>query len=94
MQMRPVIPIKQVQTPEFGKDADGWERLSTLSEPRLSEMAENYKALGYEVEVRDRQRTAGGCNTCFDAGDEMGQVFGTLFIRRTAAVSRDDDLFD
>lgn len=93
--MHTVIPIKQVETaPEYGKDADGWERLSTLSEPRLSEMAENYKALGYEVEVRDIQRIEDGCNTCFDAGSEMGQVFGTLFIRRTDAVRRDDELFD
>ncbi|MDO8438645.1 MAG: hypothetical protein Q7S67_00190 [Telluria sp.] len=92
--MRTVIPIKQVETQEYGKDADGWERLSTLSEPRLSEMVENYKALGYEVEVRDRQRAEGGCNTCFDAGDEMGQVFGTLFIRRTDGARQDNELFD
>ncbi len=89
-----VIPIKPVQAPEFGRDAEGWERLSTLSEPRLSEMVENYKALGYEVQVRDRQSTEGGCSTCFDAGSAMGQVFGTLFIRRTAVARRDDELFD
>ncbi|MDD5249502.1 MAG: hypothetical protein PHY45_10980 [Rhodocyclaceae bacterium] len=92
--MRAVIPIKQMETQEYGKGADGWERLSTLSEPRLSEMAENYKTLGYEVEVRDIQRTEGSCNTCFDAGSEMGQVFGTLFIRRGAGTRQDEELFD
>ena len=56
-----------------GPANDGWERLSTLSEPRLSEMAENYRALGYEVDVRDVQQANGdGCNTCFDAGREIG----------------------
>ena len=92
--MRTIIPIKRAQTQEPGKGDDGWERLSTLSEPRLSEMVENYKALGYEVEVRDRQRSDAGCNTCFDAGGEMGQVFGTLFIRRGNAARQDNELFD
>lgn len=92
--MRPVIPIKQVGTQEAGKDAGGWERVSTLSEPLLTKMVENYKALGYEVEVREMQRAEGGCNTCFDAGAEIGQAFGTLFVRRAAAEREDDELFD
>ena len=92
--MRTIIPIKKVDTPDpTVAVSDGWERLSTLSEPRLSEMVENYKALGYEVEVRDIQRTEGSCNTCFDAGSEMGQVFGTLFIRKSDA-KPDNELFD
>ena len=78
-----------------GPAGDGWERLSTLSEPRLSEMAENYRALGYEVDVRDVQQVNGdGCNTCFDAGREIGQVFGTLYVRRRDAAAQDDELFD
>ena len=81
--MRTVIPIKPVEAQEFGKDAGGWERMSTLAEPRLSEMAENYRALGLEVEVRDVSLSEGDCNVCFDAGSAIGQVFGTLFVRRT-----------
>lgn len=78
-----------------GPANDGWERLSTLSEPRLSEMAENYRALGYEVDVRDVQQANGdGCNTCFDAGREIGQVFGTLYVRRKDAAAQGDELFD
>jgi hypothetical protein len=45
-------------------------------------MAENYRELGYETEIRDMQRTGDGCTTCFDAGSAMGQVFGTIFVRR------------
>lgn len=94
--MRTVIPIvalKQKAAADAG--ADGWRRLSTLSEPRLSEMAENYRALGYEVDVRDVQRPNGAsdCNTCFDAGKEIGQVFGTLYVRRGAKTDSDDELF-
>jgi hypothetical protein len=95
--MRTVIPIKQASTPPADGKDDGWRRLTTLSEPRLSEMAENYKALGYEVEVRDIQRTEGegSCNTCFDAGAEMGQVFGTLYVRRKDdGAEANNDLFD
>ena len=92
--MRTVIPIKQVETREFGKDAGGWERMSTLAEPRLSEMAENYRTLGFEVEVRDMPRCEGDCNACFEAGSAIGQVFGPLFIRRTSAARQDNELFD
>lgn len=91
--MRKVIPIAidKTNTPP----ADGWERLSTLSEPRLSEMAENYRALGYEVDVRDVQTVAGdGCNSCFDAARELGHVFGTLFVRRRPGTGGDNELFD
>ena len=94
--MRTVIPIVPAKAePVAAPATDGWERLSTLSEPRLSEMAENYRALGYEVDVRDVQRTdpGTGCGTCFDAGKEMGQVFGTLYVRRSAA-KQDNELFD
>jgi hypothetical protein len=91
VKMRTVIPIAAAR-PTAGAD-DGWQRLSTLSEPRLSEMAENYRQLGHEVEVRDVKNADGGCNTCFDAGREIGQVFGTLYVRRTKAPS-DDPLFD
>lgn len=91
--MKTVIPIKQVN-PQPAPADDGWRPLSTLSEPRLSEMAENYKSLGYEVDIRDIQRTEGGCNTCFDAGQEIGQVFGTLWVRKLDDAKGNDELFE
>ena len=90
--MKTVIPIKQV-TSQPPVD-DGWRPLSTLSEPRLSEMAENYRALGYEVDIRDIQRSEGGCNSCFDAGEEIGQVFGTLYVRKRNDAPANHELFD
>ena len=92
--MRTVIPIKQVDMNECGKDSDGWERRAILSEPRLSEMAEIYRSLGYEVEVRDVQRSASECNVCFEGGSAIGQAYGTLFTRRTTIVPGDDDSMD
>jgi hypothetical protein len=90
-----VIPIVAAKAPARAPDgADQWRRVSTLSEPRLSEMVENYRTLGYEVQVRDVQSSAGDCNTCFDAGAKVGQVFGTLYVRRAGGVAPRDDLFD
>jgi len=80
--MRTVIPIKRVDKDEFGMEADGWERRGVLGEPRLSEMAQNYRELGYEVEVIEVQRREGDCTVCFDEGEAAGQVYGLLFIRR------------
>lgn len=93
---RKVIPIAAGAGTKPASVGDGWERLSTLSEPRLGEMAENYRALGYEVDIRDVQQVNGdgGCNTCFDAGKEMGQTFGTLYVRRQANSPASDELFD
>jgi len=97
MAKRTVIPIAPVKAkPAAPPEQDGWRPLSTLSEPRLSEMAQNYRALGYEVEVRDVQRSDGAsdCNTCFDAGRQIGQVFGTLYVRRAPGATPEKELFD
>ena len=100
-----VIPIAAATKAATAKAApvpaseEGWRALSTLSEPRLSEMAQNYRALGYEVEIREvhksgqgsqgsqgseRTEGAGGCTTCFDAGERQGFTYGTLYVRRPA----------
>jgi hypothetical protein len=91
---RGVIPIKAVKVEAATPVDDGWRRLSTLSEPRLTEMVENYKSLGYEVEVRDIQRSEGSCTTCFDTGEALGQVFGTVYVRRGGDAAAGDDLYD
>ena len=84
----PIVPAGQTQD-------DGWQRLSTLSEPRLSEMAQNYRELGYEVEIRGLPPRCGDeCTSCLDAGEAMGQVLGTLYVRRRADAPATDELFD
>ncbi len=94
MARRKVIPIGVGRAGTKSDDA-GWRRLTTLAEPRLTEMAQNYRALGYEVEIRDVQEAQeSDCTTCFDAGASMGRVYGTLYVRRASAVGGDDELFD
>jgi len=96
MPKQKVIPIAvrgAVRSP--AATSGGWERLTTLAEPRLSEMAQNYRALGYEVEIRQVQKTkASDCTTCLDEGQAMGRVYGTLYIRRNKDAATDDELFE
>jgi len=98
----PSTPTRRIISLGAGRGAgaersgDGWRRVTTLNEPRLSEMAENYRSLGYEVEIRhSKQVNADGCNTCFDAGRAMGQTYGTIYVRcKDAAADAGDELFD
>ncbi|MEZ5616322.1 MAG: hypothetical protein R3E35_14045 [Rhodocyclaceae bacterium] len=92
-----VIPLKLIKG---GKEADllaaGWVKQTTIGEPRLTEIVENYRRLGYEVHVIEHpEETGDGCNTCFTAGAEMGQVYGDVYIRKGSGGGRaaDDELF-
>ena len=78
--------------PEFLLQQQGFMRRTTIGEPRLSEVVENYKAMGYEVHVEyfadaDNNAADGSaCTTCFDAADKSDakQVWGTVYVRRGA----------
>jgi hypothetical protein len=72
---------------------DGWVRQTTIGEPRLSEIVQNYKAMGFEVHVEEFKAEGEGCNTCFDAGQEMGFSYGTVYVRKRAATTDEDELF-
>ncbi|TRZ70334.1 MAG: hypothetical protein D4S02_00665 [Rhodocyclaceae bacterium] len=92
------IPIQQITAGGMREAAllrDGWRKQTTIGEPRLSELAENYRDLGYEVLVERYRADGDGCNTCFEAGDAMGQFNGTIYLReRTdSSAAKDDDLF-
>lgn len=93
------IPLKLVKG---GKEGDllaqGWTKRTTIDEPRLSEIAENYRQLGYEVYVVEHptEGSDGSCNTCFGAaGAATAQMVGDLYIRKDANARPmvDDDLF-
>ncbi len=103
MGTKTVIPIKQLgagaaqPNPEALLEAQGWLRRTTIGEPRLSEVVENYRAMGYEVHV-ERFQTAddASCTTCYDdpAGQAPGKVWGTVYVRKGPAESRGaDELF-
>ena len=89
-----VIPIKQLATGPAAVADDvharlertGFMRMMVMGEPRLSELVEKYKALGYEVEVvpftAEEAGGEAGCNTGFGAGGETSQSYGTIYVRK------------
>ena len=62
---------------------DGWERQNTLDEPRLSEVAEMYREIGFEVRIEpfDPERES-GCTECMKASAEK---YKTIYTRRLQA---------
>lgn len=94
-QKRIVIPIAQakVLSPEDALLKDGWVRQTTIGEPRLSEIVQNYKAMGFEVHVEEFKTGGEGCNTCFDAGRELGFEYGTVYVRKSGELGDEDELF-
>lgn len=101
MTTRKTIPIKLASSPAAAQDDDvemrllreGWKRLTTIGEPRLSEIAEAYRGMGFKVHVERYRSEGDGCTSCLDADDEMGKVIGTVYTRRSAKPVQDDELF-
>jgi len=93
---RRVIPIAQAQalSPEDALLKDGWVRQTTIGEPRLSEVVQNYKAMGFEVHVEEfKTEGESGCTTCFDAGQGLGFMYGTVYVRKRSEQAGEDELF-
>lgn len=92
---RRVIPIAQAKpvSPEDALLKDGWVRQTTIGEPRLSEIVQNYKTMGFEVHVEEFKAEGDGCNTCFDAGQGMGFMYGTVYVRKRGEAAGEDELF-
>lgn len=63
-------------------NADGWERNCIVDEPRLSEIVELHKELGFEVHLEPVSSclcTEHTCTTCFH---ENPKRFKIIYIRR------------
>ena len=56
----------------------GWEKRFTIDEPRLSEMVEQYKELGFEVLLEPVDTTSEECTTCITAFPER---YKTIYTR-------------
>lgn len=67
--------------------AQGWHLQTTIDEPRLSELAENYRSLGYAVFIL-RENVTSGCGACYQGGG-----VGALYLRRVEPEFVDDELF-
>ena len=67
---------------------EGWILRTTIGEPRLSEVVENYRAMGYEVHVEpfitSHAAAADGessCTVCYDDAS-AGQAWGSVYVRQ------------
>ncbi len=63
---------------------EGWEARFIGSEPRLGEVAEMYREIGFEVLIRpfDTGNCDGCCTTCFgDPADETKVVYTRMVDR-------------
>ncbi len=65
---------------------EGWEKRFVASEPRLSEMVELYREIGFEVlleplpaedEIKDEGCSEKGCTVCLDADREKYKIIYT-----------------
>jgi signal recognition particle subunit SEC65 len=57
----------------------GWEKRFTIDEPRLSEMAEQYRELGFEVLVEPVDPSSEECTTCITAAVDR---YKTIYTRK------------
>jgi hypothetical protein len=82
---------------------EGWVLRTTIGEPRLSEVVENYRAMGFEVHVEHFGTTSAdskaddgeACTTCFDAADKSNpsQAWGSVYVRQGQPVSLNNELY-
>ena len=58
---------------------EGWEKRFTIDEPRLSEMVEQYKELGFEVLLEPVDLSSEECTNCIAADP---QRYKTIYTRQ------------
>jgi len=58
---------------------EGWEKRFTMDEPRLSEMAEQYKELGFEVLLEPVDTSSEECISCIAISPER---YKTIYTRK------------
>jgi len=57
----------------------GWEKRFTIDEPRLSDMVEQYKELGFEVLLEPVDTSSEECTTCITVFHDR---YKTIYTRR------------
>jgi hypothetical protein len=57
----------------------GWEKRFTIDEPRLSEMVEQYKEVGFEVLLEPVDTSSEECTTCITAFHDR---YKTIYTRQ------------
>lgn len=68
-------------------EAEGWKRMNIYDEPRLSELAETYKQLGFEVRFEPiLPEEFGGCAECIAENPER---YRTIYVRKVSEEGED-----
>lgn len=62
-------------------EQEGWKKMTTYSEPRLSEMVEEYKELGFEVRIEEVDFDSEDCAECIQLEPESTK---TIYVRKKA----------
>ncbi len=57
---------------------EGWEKRFTMDEPRLSEMVEQYKEIGFEVLIEPVDTSSEECTSCMTVFSER---YKTIYTR-------------
>ncbi len=66
---------------------DGWQKQSTNDEPRLSELAEMYKDIGYDVHLEPfHAEEEPGCTECMKL---QADRYKTIYIRKNTGEESD-----
>ena len=73
-------------TPSRGAELTlrGYTRRTTAAEPRLSEIVDEYRRIGFEVEVVDHERDPEGCNVCFEDAAAAKAGYKDVYVRVAA----------
>ena len=66
---------------EEALEKEGWKRMTTYSEPRLSEMVEEYRELGFEVRTEEVDPDSEECAECIKLETESVK---TIYVRKKA----------
>jgi hypothetical protein len=61
---------------------EGWEKRFTIDEPRLSEMVEQYKELGFDVLLEPVDLSSEECTTCLKIPG-FTQRYKTIYTRKS-----------
>jgi aspartate aminotransferase-like enzyme len=75
------VNIIQEMTREEKLKEEGWEKRFTMEEPRLSEMAEQYRELGFEVFLEPVDTSSEECTTCLK-NPAYSQLYKTIYTRQ------------
>lgn len=65
----------------------GYTRRTTTMEPRLSEIVDEYRRIGFEVEVIEHQEEPDRCGICFEPEGQGDAKYCDVYVRRPPSES-------